>query len=227
MNIETGSSAPPTGSTPSEVWSRIAHAKRPRNVVDYPRKGDDGKPLSRIAVTVLSQAELMACHAAAEEYAQKMLARSPNRDAASFGYKGIFNGAMSCELLFRACESAETSGLKFFPSVEELRKWLVPSEIAVLFNHYVDWQHTSGPIVGSMTSDEMDSWLDLLEEGGRRDPLAQLSLETLTDLLMHSASRLRKLRTGSSSSGSPPVEAAPPAGSLNEGELPPPVTIEG
>lgn len=221
------SNGPPTGITPSEVWSRIAHAKRPRNVVDYPRKGDDGKPLSHIAVTVVSQSDLMSCHAAAEEYAQKMLARSPNRGADSLGYKGVFNGAMSCELLVRACESAETPGLKFFPSVEELRKWLVPSEIAVLFNHYVDWQHTSGPILGQMTEPEMDQWLDLLEEGGRRDPLAALSSEVLTDLLMHSASRRRKSRTATTSSGAPPAESPPVAGSLNEGELPPPVTVEG
>ena len=60
-----------------------------------------------------------------------------------------------------------------------------------------------------MTVPTMDAWIRRLQEGASGVPLAQLSLEALRDLLMHSVSLLATSPTGSGSAGSPPPESSP------------------
>lgn len=217
-------SAPPTTISAVDLWTRLAQSTRPFRVVDFPRTdADTGAPIGKLAIVVLTQAEIMTCHAAAEGYAQEMLKRPELRQSGSLGYEDLYRDAKVCEMLTRACRRVDENGkvlpIPLFATAKDLRNQLVPNEIAVLISAYIDWQQESGPIVGSMTQDEMDAWLELLKEGGSRLPLARLSSEARTDLLMRSVSLLRTSSTASTSSGSPPEASSP---STDETAEPPP-----
>jgi len=202
---------PPRDRTPQELWAAMAKAPRPRTLVDNPRKGEDGAPIGSIAIEVLTVRALMSAQSAAEEYAQKLLVRAPKYQADGLGYAGIFNNAMTCEILARACKSPTAPILFFGPdeqqAVANVRAWFSPSEAAVLFNAYCDLQHTSGPLMNAMTDDDVEAWVDVLGEGARRDPLHALSSEQKNDLVMRLVSLLRMSRTVTSSAGSRPDES--------------------
>ena len=216
---------PPSNVDPTDLFARLSKMERPSRIVDFPRTDPaTGKALGQVAIVILTQAELMSCHTAAEEYAQAMLKNPAHRASGSLGYEDLYRDGKVCEMLQRACRRVHEGKpipVPWFPTVQGLRQFLIAPEIAVLISAYIDWQQESGPIVGSMTQDEMDSWIELLKEGASRLPLARLSSEARTDLLMHSVSRLRSYSTDSTSYGSqqsnfsptevpPPAEAEPP-----------------
>jgi hypothetical protein len=216
-------SAPPKHIDPGELFARLA-GPRPSKVIDFPRKDEAGKPLFQMAIVPLTEGELMACRAAAEAYARKMLddESKTKTPGDSLGYKDLYINAVYVEYIARACRYPDELEMLVFPTGSpELRKRLYTDEIAVIFEACEIWQSESGPIVSRMGDGEMEAWIALLAEGASQVPLSALSSAAKNGLLLFMASRLHALRTDRSSPGSPLDVSAPTV----DGEGPPPAAV--
>lgn len=192
--------SPPQSAEPSELWVALASAKRPTKVVDFPRKDPTtGQPIGQLRMRPLTQGEIIQAKASATEHVQKVLKEKRTLD--DVGVAQIFEDACASEIIYRAAVRTDKDELAAFPSAGEVRMKFTTDEMACLVNSYAVVQHELGPITAYMSKEDMDAWLDRLAEGGSALPLASWSSELLRDLVMHSASRLRKSRTDSFSVG--------------------------
>lgn len=209
---------PPANEDAADLWAKITTLPRAHKVVDFPRVDADGSSLGQVAIVVLTGDEVHLSNLNAEKFIRKAykdaMGEVPKADEMSGSFQSMYNTRATREILFRSCKKAEhceagPDGVcivdhdklaPFFPTQEAIGK-LTTDETAVLMRHYMQTQSTLGPIVKLMSQSEMDEWLEVLARGGRADPLAFLSLEDVTRLLMHSANRLYPLQTGNSSLG--------------------------
>lgn len=187
----------------NDLWAKLIELPRPHRIVEFPRKAPDGTTPT-LAMWVMSQEEQMACSAAADAVARKVLKESPKADERSRGYDDIYQNAAAVEVLFRVCRRVDDLTLPFFPAADAIRRNLTTDEIALLFTHYLSTQAELGPIVASMTPGEVDALVSRLAESGSRFPLDSLSPEVLKTLVLSMASRLQSFLTGTSSPGSQP-----------------------
>ena len=156
--------------------------------------------------------------AAAERYTLDLLRGNPDDvpfklvvdvvGGRSLAYDEIYRNELAIETLVLACRDPKDLKLPAFPNSQLARAYLTTDEITCLFMAYIEHQQESGPIVANMSVPTMDAWILRLQEGASRVPLAQLSLEALKDLLLHSVSLLATSRTDSGSAGSPPPESS-------------------
>lgn len=211
---------PPKDVAPSALFVKLS-GPRPSVVVDIPRKGPDGAPVGQVAIVVLTQEELIAAAAEAERQARKLLRDDlPKREEAHQGYDDVFQNCAAVQILFRACRDADDPKRPAFNTPHEIAAGLTNDEIGVLQHHYLTVQSELGPIVATMTGDELEAWIVALGEGGTAIPLGSLSWGMLTTLVLTMASRLRSLQTASSSAGSPQGEPAPLEGAPTPEEAP-------
>lgn len=202
---------PPAGVSAGDLWSRLMQAPRPFMDFKFPRRGVD----VAIRIVVLTEQELMNCRVAADRYAKAALNQKQAVGEDNVGYHDIYRNESVVQVVCTACRdpNGQTIESRAFPSADMARAQFTGDELAVLFNAYCDFQLDSGPIVASMTTEEMDAWLDRLAEGASRSPLAALSSAQRDALLMRSVSRHSSSPTASTSVGSPPnVSSASPAG---------------
>lgn len=239
---------PPKNVEPADLWTRLTTLPRPHTEVAFPRRDSaTGQWMTdKVGLWVLTEAELMSCRAAADIYAKDLLDKNaPKSGDASLGYLDIYRNALVVEVVWRACRNPQALLGPAFPSTAMIRRYLTSDELAVLFQAYSTFQVESGPMLSSMTKDEMDAWIEALVEGGSAVPLARMPLGSVTELLMHSVSTLRKSRRGNGSAGSPdgelssgidpPSNSSSPAGSgsaslkpensspVDDAERPPPL----
>lgn len=179
---------PPDNVSASELFLKLCEPQ-PSEVVDFPRRGRDGKPIAQIRIQVLSQEE----HEGAREDAhRKMKARGFDKDdLGSYTIQEVVGDAVAREILAKACLSVQGGDFgdgatpmyaHVFQSAEQLKK-LRPDEIAVLFSAYLLTQSKFGPyekFVGS--NDDVNKWILRLGEGGSEFPLLQLQLPHLAEL---------------------------------------------
>ncbi len=192
---------PPDTIPASALWMQLQEMPRPSRVVDYPRADPiTGDAIAQVVIQVVSQAEQMSAAAAADRYAIATLKRSPKKDEHSEGYETIYNNECTVQLLFRAVRRAEQPTLPLFPSADSIRE-LTQDEVGALARMYLIVQRELGPVVSTMTEEEKDAWLRVLGEGASAFPLACLDSAAIEALLMHSARRLLKFSTDSSSAG--------------------------
>lgn len=222
--------AGPPDIAPDELWVHLSSLQRPHRILDYPRVDPvTGQAIGKIAMRVLSQAELMSCAAAAEKYTTDILKKTQRREEYSKAYEDIYANESTVQILFRSVYRAkkvdsttwELGTLPFFPSPDAIRgnegsEGLTQDEIGVLLRSYLIVQRELGPIISKMTVEEMEAWVSVLAKGGSTLPLARLTSEARDDLVMLMASRLVSYMTDTSSSGSPP------GASLPSGAIPPP-----
>jgi hypothetical protein len=212
-------SSPPTNIDPAALFAKLTAVPRPHKIIDHPRNDPEtGKPIIQIALVPLTEGNLMACRAAAEDYARMML-KDPEKKVPgdSLGYKDLYVNAVFVEFLARCCRHPLMLQLPVFPmGAEQIRQNLTSDEVSVLFTAAEIWQSESGPIVSSMTAAEMTSWVDVLAEGASRVPLSRLSSAAKDTLLLTMAAQLRSYSTGKSSPGSPQDEPS----SVPDGEGP-------
>lgn len=203
---------------PVDVWAQITTLPRAHRVVPFPRNGTDGLPIGQVAIAVLDGDDVMLANINAEKHAReqykKIVGELPKTDEVNEAYSKAFNGRATREILFRACKKAhecepdargvclvhhdKLSG--FFPSLEAIGK-LSTDEQGVMMRHYMQTQAEVGPIVANMSQVEMDAWIEMLGKGGSTAPLALLSLDQASALLMYMASRLSGSPTDTSSPG--------------------------
>lgn len=186
----------------SELWLRLAQLPRPSRTVDYPKLDPiTGEPMGKVLVQILTQEEQMEAAIAAERYTK---AQVKDSDRGSLGYENVYKNACSVEVLYRAIKRVDKPTHTFFPSPRDIRQKMTPDEVGVLMAMYLEVQREMGPIVADMTDTELEAWITRLVEGGSAFPLGSLSSEGMSSLVMLMASRLYRLRTDSSSVGSPP-----------------------
>jgi len=147
----------------------------------------------------------MVCTAAAEKIAKEHLKDSKKDE---LGYERLFTDAVCVEVLFRACRDAEDVSKPAFPSPKSIRHALTTEECAMLFQHYLTVQLELGPMVVTMSDDEVEAWITRLAEGGSSFPFDMLSSDLQKILLLHMAYQLRSLPTDKSFAGSLPEESS-------------------
>ena len=178
------------GLTPSELWVQITAMPRPHRTVDFPRMNDKGEPVAQMSMQVLTQEEQITTAIEAERFARKHIKDMPKSDEPRRGYDDVYNNQAACELLFRACRRIDDLAMPFFPSPSEIRQKLTPDEVGVLFRSYLIVQTEVGPILASMSEDEVTAIIKRLQEGGSAFPLAFLSPDSQIALVLSMAKRL-------------------------------------
>lgn len=195
---------PPEAFKPDELFVALQQQPRPYRVVDFPRVNPaTGQPIGQLAITPLTQGELIEAKADATR-AGKALTKD-NLDPKEYvvGHQQIYEELCGCEILWRACRQVANVGVKVFPGAADIRSKLSSDEVAVLMQSYAIVQVEIGPLISTMSGVEMDAWLKRLAEGASALPLRLLSSEALRALVMRGASRLHPSPTGSGSSGQP------------------------
>ncbi len=191
-------SGPPKNVEPSALWVKLTERPRPMKFIDFPSKG--GSP-GKLALRILTESELHVCRANATNTAKELLGGESR--SGDMGYEDIYRNELAVQLVTVGCRAAEYPDgmIPAFPSAKDARKKLTSDEFAVLAMAYKAFQVESGPILSELTKDEMEAWIKLLQEGGSRVPLAHLSGEAQTDLIMFLVSMLPTSQTASGSAG--------------------------
>lgn len=214
------SHAPPKNITPVDLWAQLTTLPRAHRVVPFPRVDADGVALGNVAIVVLDGDDVMLANINAEKYARdqykKIVGEIPKADEVNEAYSKSFNARASRELIFRSCKRADdclpdSRGVcttdhgklvPLFPTLEAIGK-LSTDETAVLVRHYMQTQAEVGPIVSNMSKSEMEAWIEVLGKGGSAAPLALLSSDQASDLMMFMACRLCSSPTDNNSPGTP------------------------
>jgi hypothetical protein len=189
---------------PSELWLQLIARPRPTTTVEFPtRSGTVGK----VKIWILNEEELHGCRKDARDEAVSRIGSDPKGDTA---FEDIYRNELVIQLLCRACRAVEDpQHVPAFPTPSIARKVLLTDEWAVLFDAYNKYRAESGPMISEMTVPEMNAWIRELQEGGSRVPLARMSSEGLTDLVMHLVALHTNSSTGNGSAGSQPDESSP------------------
>lgn len=143
---------PPKDVEPSELFRKLLEAPRPSDVIDFPRKDENGNPIDRIRIAVLSHEE----HDKARENAFRYF-RDKNyspEDMKNMSMREVVSDRIAKELLVLACFTAKEQLKnpdtnqpiygKIFHSAEDIGK-LRSQEVEVLFNAYMLVQEKFGP----------------------------------------------------------------------------------
>ena len=198
---------PPKDTEPSVLFAKLSATPRPHRIIELPRKDPvSGESIGRVAMVILTQNETILAGAEAEKRTRKLLGEGlPKKDDAQLGYEEVYGNLVAAEILFRACKDADDTALQkpAFKTPHEIGKAFSNDEIGVLQHHYLTIKQEMGPIVATMTDDEIDTWIRVLAEGSTGIPLDALSWGALTTLVRSMAGRLQSSLTDKSSAGSP------------------------
>lgn len=188
--------ANPPDEKPSELWLRLTEYPAPTEVVDFPRIGNDGKPIGRIRIKVLDDEQIEMCRKRVLDGLQRNVHTDSAEKQQGPIQREIVADATAREILCMACLTEKNFGTddepmypKAFPSPEALKK-LRPQEIAVLFSLYQMVQAKWGPLLLGMTSQQQNAWIERLAEGGAAYPLARLDSQQRDQLTVSLASRV-------------------------------------
>lgn len=200
---------PPKTMSAEELWIEITSTPRPHKLVDFPRLVNG--EVIQIAMVILTQEESFKINLEVEKYLRKHFKETygelPKADELTPNYHTLFELRSTTEMLFSVCKDPTDPTLKkpFFKTKEEIFKHLTTDEAAVLVSEYLIIKSELGPILNSMSDEEVDAWIERLAEGGKSF-LAFMTSDTRNDLMISMACRLKKLQTDSASQSSPQTE---------------------
>ena len=182
-----------------DIWARILATPRPHLVVPFPRiDPDTGEAVAEMAMVVLTSEESAIVTADAEKKVRRILKDNiPGQGEARRGYEELFNTFVAEGLIYTACRNKDDLKKNFFPKREAILQVLNVDELAILLNHYYTVQLELGPVISTLTDEQMSLWESRLMEAGTQPAflLNSCSLEVLKGLVMYMASRLRNLQT--------------------------------
>lgn len=181
---------PPEDMQQGELWAKLSEPK-PSQLIDFPRKGPDGKPIGKIRIQVLSSAQHDMAKVAAHDKLKRLAERMGVKDIAGPDLQSpllqdTLGDLVARELLCMACLSdkpgAGSEGdddRPFYPRVfrdpEHLADSLSGDELAVLFAAYLQIQNRFGPFERTIaTKEDEDAWIMRL--AADIDPLAIASM---------------------------------------------------
>lgn len=204
--------SPPTDTVPSELFAKMIDRARPHVILDWIRTDDDGKPLGKFWMQVLTQSEIDNAQLNADLYIRrqlksraKVLGEEDAKVAAmnQEAWREMYQSACMVEVVYAASRDINEPRKHLFKTPDDIRDGLQPSEIAHLMNAYDTLQHKFGPLWRQLTDEEVESWLTLLEQGAEDSfgPLGLLSHGQLVQLTVSLASHLSMLQTDKSCAG--------------------------
>lgn len=194
MNTSTNG-GPPKDVSPGDLFRRLSERPRPTKAFTLPRL--DGFEFN-VVLRVLTENELHFCRANAQKASKEFL--GGEQKVGDLGYEEIYQNDVIVQLVCIACRDAEDPKFPAFPSAKAARLVLTTDEFAVLAAAYNEFRRESGPILSEITPSEMESWIRVLKEGASRVPLARLSGEAKSDLIL---ALMEKLSIATGSAGSP------------------------
>jgi hypothetical protein len=210
MTAAAASHLPPKGTDSGELWRKLTALPRPvSDPLDFP-EAVNGKPVGQYRLRVLTEGELHYVRREADVAARRMMGQeAPKNGEVSFGYEDIYRNELSVQLVTLACRDVDHPHvLPAFISAKAARERLSTDQFGVLVSSYNHWRRDIGPELSELTKEEMEAWVKILMEGGRRAPLARLTSEALTDLVMHLVAQVSR-SAASGSPGSPPADLSP------------------
>jgi len=185
---------PPKDVPASALFLKLMELPRPSEVIDFPRKGSDGKPIDRIRIQTLTSEDQDKARAMA--HAEMLRRGFSAEDIGSYGIREVYSDAVAKELIAMSCLTAEGADFgdgvpkygRVFRDGGQVSK-LAADEILTLFNAWQLLQHKYGPIEG-LDQNEVDAWIKRLVEGGSGFPLLELALPDLVELTTSLAARI-------------------------------------
>lgn len=211
-------SLPPNDVSARDLWLKLCETPAPSEVIDFPRKGSDGKPVGKLRIQVLSMGDhdeaRLRAHAALKDR------KLTPQDLDGVTVREVYADRVARELLAMACCTVDpikgSDGVygKVFPDAEKIGAKLTADEISVLFAAYLSIQSKYGPMESDIESpEELNAWIKRLAEGGSAVPLAQLPSQACQRLALSLAERAYSLSVilDGLCSSSPGIGASIPA----------------
>ncbi len=199
---------PSTEISAADLFLKMMEA-RPSDIIDFPRRGADGNYVARVRIQVLrgedhDRARMAGQAALKRKIASFGIAPLSDKDMESPAIQECLGDAIAHELLAMAVRSVEPVSPEtetaapvygpIFTSGALIPQALTADEIAALYNAYLMVQHKYGPFERTIDGDaDVDAWVNRLEEGAARYPLAVLPLPQLAELTCSLAERISTL----------------------------------
>ena len=196
---------PPKDESPSELWARLSERPRPWTEFQFPGVDAAGNAFPKCKLWILTEAEMHSCRANATRVAKAMIGDA-KVGIGDIGYEEMYRNEMAVEMVALCVRVFDDPKFPAFPKAERVRQKLTTDEIAVLADAYTQFRVQSCPTLADLTPAEMEAWIVVLMEGASRAPLAALSGQAQSDLLMWCVEKIKSLSTRTSSAGSPPSE---------------------
>lgn len=183
---------PPADVSAKDLFLKLSEPK-PSEVVDFPRKNHAGKPVAQIRIQVLSMKEHEQARVEAHRKLKSRYALKED-DMNGLTMREVHGDAVAREVLATACRMVEAiegteesdTGVRYpraFRDAEQINDELTANEILILFNSYLQVQEKYGPFETQIeTAEDVNKWIQRLEEGGSELPLLALSLPQLVRL---------------------------------------------
>jgi len=193
---------PPEGVSPKTLWQKLSETPAPSELVPFPRRGPDGKPVGMIRIKVLTAEQFEGCRLRGFEGAITRHRWDTNDKQQQVVPREVISDAIAREVLCIACVDPDPIGdpdgdapvvyAKTFPSPDSLLK-LTKDELAVLFSLYEMVQAKWSPVITGMSPADENAWISRLAEGGSAFPLVWLDSHQRDRFTLSLAQRVRSL----------------------------------
>lgn len=196
------SQLPPTDVPAASLLSQLTSRTRPNWLVPFPDPSID--KMVRMVVLTQDEQTSAARDATAKTRALFAKAAAAGKEEER-GYLDVYQNLAVTELLWRCCKDPDDSEMKraLFLRKEDIGQYLSPDEAAALARAYQIGAQRVSPWIAGLSPEEMEAWIERLEDGAAALPFGQLSPETAIHLWIYTAVQLRTLRMEKSSAGSP------------------------
>jgi hypothetical protein len=174
---------PPDDVPPAELFLALGESRH-SEVVSFPRKTSDGKPVGTVRIQVLHSRDHITARKQALRFLTEKEKLTKEELETPMGH-ALLGDAAAHEVLAMAClteksHGGEEQGKPFYPRVfrdaEQLCNSLSADEVAVLFENYRLVQSKYGPFERDIqTEEDLSKWIKRLVEGAAEFPLRHLS----------------------------------------------------
>lgn len=169
------------------VAALIAKAHRPHAVIDFPLADADGKPVARVHIRGLSQAEEDLAFANARAYTAA-LTKGDGEDR--WQPEELEHNARASEILAIACRKEDEPSRPFFEhGVVDTREFET-DVLGQLMNAYDELKESYYPRITTLTQAEFDAWVNVIAEGAESLPFSRYSRTQLEALCRSSVTSL-------------------------------------
>lgn len=174
---------PPEDVPASELFLKLQERPRPTEIVAFPRRTADGKPVGKIRIRVLTEQEEEEARRDGQRDAREQHKLTKEELETPIGH-ALVSDSCARQVLRRACVAVENRGSEaepfypfVFPDSKSIGALLSSDEVATLYSCWRLVQSKWGPSSKTIDSDEeLSAWVRRLVEGAAEFPLQQLSL---------------------------------------------------
>lgn len=188
------------------LWDVFTKRELPSLTIDFPANGPDGKPLCKVTIRVLSQADHIRIQTKAIAEADKLFADEGIKiDRDSQTYQDRYHNIAAKHFLFDILRDPESPNLPFAPTPDMIAAKLLPDEVAILMQQWKRLNDEQGTVIAYLAPDQLEAKIEELakeaEKGGYF--LERFLPEAKDQLLIFMANRLLTSPINSSLPSSP------------------------